>query len=758
MVNDKKRTKRPKRKKRKRRRKKEEEEGDQEEEEQVAEETEEEVAEETEEKIAETKEEKVAETKEEKVAETKETEGLKPESEGEFNNIEDAGEPEAFFEAVSEGGQQVMPSDDGEISFFQGNIDENTRNVTEEGNRITFRSGEQTDATGNNSFFTSEGGITVSSLQSLGAGFAVNRTSDLIGRADFAVAASGNKNTLLLKDSKLFAGVSIASTSTTGANSTTAFVSDLTLLEASIDSIPNETQRANLRAIISQFPSSDSANLRNNPASFSRLTTINDISFGKFSNGFLAVASLDGGSNQFNGDILSLTGNKSAHFIFSNDLTTPPSSQLVKYDLAASSNSTSSGSIGSGITSGSILFDFGLSYGALNASLSHGGTVHTLTGDLDLSGTNFNGGVGLAVNSAGNSHEARFEGFLSGNTNGLPSGIGLSYGILTQDSISGTAIFSQGTVGSVNRTNTGNTANFGFVGTAGVVLDSGSGLQVADSFLFEALGGDSATTTGNIVTAFSTTQPNDRCTGTCTFDQNTSTGVIDVTGPGAFDHFELTTESGHIANTSLRANWARFTGNYTVTKDSISGGQGSAHTIAFRDITPVGANLPSFLAGTTVSYDTVAGGTHFTHLYTQNGVLQSEILSSSTQLQADVNFAAGTVDIAFNGNFTTANGSSGQWNLAGSAANNFSGTAFTFVSLAGTVQSAGISGSNGVNCSANCNIVGQTDTVLLGQFAEGFGGAVSADTAVTNASQPVFTLSGTYVLESSANVPETITR
>ena len=88
----------------------------------------------------------------------------------------------------------------------------------------------------------------------------------------------------------------------------------------------------------------------------------------------------------------------------------------------------------------------------------------------------------------------------------------------------------------------------------------------------------------------------------------------------------------------------------------------------------------------------------------------------------------------------------------------FSGTAFTFVSLAGTVQSAGISGSNGVNCSANCNIVGQTDTVLLGQFAEGFGGAVSADTAVTNASQPVFTLSGTYVLESSANVPETITR
>ena len=737
---------------------KEEEEEEEEKEEEEKEEEEEQVAEETEEEVAEETEEKVAETKEEKVAETKETEGLKPESEGEFNNIEDAGEPEAFFEAVSEGGQQVMPSDDGEISFFQGNIDENTRNVTEEGNRITFRSGEQTDATGNNSFFTSEGGITVSSLQSLGAGFAVNRTSDLIGRADFAVAASGNKNTLLLKDSKLFAGVSIASTSTTGANSTIAFVSDLTLLEASIDSIPNETQRANLRAIISQFPSSDSANLRNNPASFSRLTTINDISFGKFSNGFLAVASLDGGSNQFNGDILSLTGNKSAHFIFSNDLTTPPSSQLVKYDLAASSNSTSSGSIGSGITSGSILFDFGLSYGALNASLSHGGTVHTLTGDLDLSGTNFNGGVGLAVNSAGNSHEARFEGFLSGNTNGLPSGIGLSYGILTQDSISGTAIFSQGPVGSVNRTNTGNTANFGFVGTAGVVLDSGSGLQVADSFLFEALGGDSATTTGNIVTAFSTTQPNDRCTGTCTFDQNTSTGVIDVTGPGAFDHFELTTESGHIANTSLRANWARFTGNYTVTKDSISGGQGSAHTIAFRDITPVGANLPSFLAGTTVSYDTVAGGTHFTHLYTENGVLQSEILSSSTQLQADVNFAAGTVDIAFNGNFTTANGSSGQWNLAGSAANNFSGTAFTFVSLAGTVQSAGISGSNGVNCSANCNIVGQTDTVLLGQFAEGFGGAVSADTAVTNASQPVFTLSGTYVLESSANVPETITR
>ena len=615
-----------------------EEEEKEEEEEQVAEETEEEVAETKEEKIAETKEERVAETKEERVAETKETESLKPENEGEFNNIEDTGEPEAFFEAVSEGGQQAIPSDEGEISFFQANIEQNTKSVTDDRNRTIFRSGEQRDTSGNNAFFTSEGGITASSLQSLGAGFAVTRTRDAIERADFAVAASGGKNTLLFKDSALFAGVSTGSTSTTQANSTTAFVSDLTLLEASIDFIPDETERANLKALISRFSSSDSDNLRNNPASFSGLTTINGISFGRFSNGFLAVASIEGG-NQFHGDVLSLTGNKSAHFIFGNDLTTPPSSQLVKYNLATSSNSTSSASIGNGITSGSILFDFGLSYGALNASLSHGGTVHTLTGDLDLDGTIFNGGVGLAVNSAGNAHEARFEGFLSGDTNGLPSGIGLSYGILTQDPISGTAIFSQGPVGSVNRTNSANTANFGFIGTAGVVLDSGTGLQVADSFLFEALGGDSATTTGNIVTAFSTTQPNDRCTGTCTFDQNTSTGVIDVTGPGAFDHFELTTESGHIANTSLRANWARFTGNYTVTKDFISGSQGSAHTIAFRDITPVGANLPSFLAGTTVSYDTVVGGTHFTHLYTQDGVLQSEILSSSTQLQADVNFA-----------------------------------------------------------------------------------------------------------------------
>ena len=739
---------------------KEKEEGDQE-----NEEKEEKVAEETEEKVAETKEESVAETKEESVAETKETDGLKPKSEGKFNNIEDAGEPEAFFEAVSEGGQQAIPSDDGEISFFQGSIEENAQNVIEDKERTNFRSGEQRDATGSNAFLTSEGSVTVSSLQSLGAGFAVTRTRDAIERADFAVTGSSNKNTLLFNDSALFAGVSIDNTSganSTSASSTTAFVSDLTLLEASINSIPDATQRANFRIIISQFSASDSANLRNNPASFSELTTANDISFGRFSNGFLAVASLNEGSNQFNGDILSLTGNKSAHFILSTDLTTAPTSQLVKYDLAAASSSTSSASVGSGITSGSILFDFGLGYGALDASLSHGGTIHTLTGDLDLTGVIFGGGVGLAVNTAGNSHEARFEGFLSGDTNGLPSGIGLSYGILTQDPISGTAIFDQGTVGDVNRTNHTDTSSFGFVGTAGVVLDSGAGLQAADSFLFNLVPAtDIATTTGNIVTAFSTTSPNDRCTGTCTFDQNTSTRVLDETGPGAFDHFELSTENGHIANTSLRSNWARFTGNYTLTKDNTSGTQGSAHTIAFRDITPVGTNLPSFLAGSSVTYDEVVGGTHFTHLYTENGTLQSEILSSSTQLQADVNFSTGTVDINFNGNFTTANGSSGQWGLTGSASNDFSAsaaTAFTSIALTGTVQSTGISGSNGANCSVNCNIVGVTDTVLLGQFADGFGGAVSADTAVTDATQPVFTLSGTYVLEPSANISSTITR
>ena len=128
-----------------------------------------------------------------------------------------------------------------------------------------------------------------------------------IERADFAVTGSSGKNTLLFKDSALFAGVSIDSANTTGASSTVTFVSDLTLLEASINSIPDETQRANFQTIISQFSSSDSANLRNNPASFSELTTANDISFGRFSNGFLAVASLIEGSNQFNGDILSLT-------------------------------------------------------------------------------------------------------------------------------------------------------------------------------------------------------------------------------------------------------------------------------------------------------------------------------------------------------------------------------------------------------------------------------------------------------------------
>ena len=52
----------------------------------------------------------------------------------------------------------------------------------------------------------------------------------------------------------LFAGVSIGSTGTTEANSTIAFLClDLTLLEASIDFIPNETERANLKALIFNF-------------------------------------------------------------------------------------------------------------------------------------------------------------------------------------------------------------------------------------------------------------------------------------------------------------------------------------------------------------------------------------------------------------------------------------------------------------------------------------------------------------------------
>ena len=721
----------------------------QEEEEQVAEDKNE--AQEEKQQVAEERDERIAEERDEQVTENKRPQ-TKPQNEGKFGNVEDAGEPEGFYETVTQDGPQTIPSEEGEISFFQANIEQNSESLADEGEGIRFKAGEQRNESGVNTFFASPSGVNAISQQSLGSAFTVTRTVDLTTRQDFPIAAAGGNATIFSSNGEMFAG----SDRDTIGQQTSLFFSDLSLIEASTGLISDSIQSRNVQQILDSLTRDERSALAGTPARVHDTNTIDSITFGRFINGFALAATIDETSGVIRRGLISLDGNKSFHFIFSNSLATIPTSQLVRYDLSGASNSTSGSSVGSGITSGSIKFDFGLGYGALDASLSHDGTIHTLFGDFLLIDKIFTGGSGLAINSAGNHHEARFEGFFSGSSNNLPQGIGLSYGILTQDPILGTATFSQGAVGSSNLTNSSSIADFGFVGTAFAGITS-TGVTIADSYLFESVSGDSATTTGNLVTAFSTSSPGDRCASTCTFDRGTSNVTLDSTGPSPFDHFDIITGGAQIANTPLRSNWGRFSGNYTLTQDGITSPTGTAHTIAFRNITPVGANLPSFLAGTTATYDTKTGGTQFTHIYTDAGVVQSEILSTGTNLQATIDFGAGTVSVAFNGSFSLNNGTAGSWQLAGSSANNFGATAFTNIALTGTVTSSGISGSNGVNCSVNCNIGGVTDTVLVGQFAEGFGGAVSADTAPTNTNQPLFTVSGTYLLEQSSTFSSTIT-
>ena len=403
------------------------------------------------------------------------------------------------------------------------------------------------------------------------------------------------------------------------------------------------------------------------PARVHDTNTIDSITFGRFINGFALAATIDETSGVIHRGLISLDGNKSFHFIFSNSLATIPTSQLVRYDLSGASNSTSGSSVGSGITSGSIKFDFGLGYGALDASLSHDGTIHTLFGDFLLIDKIFTGGSGLAINSAGNHHEARFEGFFSGSSNNLPQGIGLSYGILTQDPILGTATFSQGAVGSSNLTNSSSIADFGFVGTAFAGITS-TGVTIADSYLFESVSGDSATTTGNLVTAFSTSSPGDRCASTCTFDRGTSNVTLDSTGPSPFDHFDIITGGAQIANTPLRSNWGRFSGNYTLTQDGITSPTGTAHTIAFKYNSGWRKSTIIFSwNNSNLRHKRLVVRSLLTFIRTQ-ALFNRKYYQPGTNLQATIDFGAGTVSVAFNGSFSLNNGAAGSWQLAGSSA------------------------------------------------------------------------------------------
>ena len=184
-----------------------------------------------------------------------------------------------------------------------------------------------------------------------------------------------------------------------------------------------------------------------NPAQLAENTTMGDIGWGRWANGYFLGVNANGETFLFD-----LTGNQSMHYIYGPDPGTIPSSGTAFYNFIGGTQSTSlSGdTIGNGVTDGAIYVDFGSSTAGLRMNVDHNGNVYFVNGKLTM---DTGGGSGLSDYAATASTAASgsacnpgctttLEGGFAGSAiAGHPADIGLSYDIQESDPIMGVAAF-----------------------------------------------------------------------------------------------------------------------------------------------------------------------------------------------------------------------------------------------------------------------------------------------------------------------------
>ena len=500
---------------------------------------------------------------------------------------------------------------------------------------------------------------------------------------------------------------------------------------------------------LASVPEEDLALLKSNPAEFAERTNSPDglLTYGRWQNGYVLGIDATLNGTLTGSTIELLSGFKSEHLVYG-DPPTANSQVLAKYNFVGGTRSTSSISneLGSGLTAASILFDFALGYGSLEGTLVHDAVMYSLLGDLVQDGTTFSGLGGVARTSS-RDYAADFVGFFSGHNGIAPRALGLSYGVYTPGVIAGVAAF--GLIGSGD-------SQLRLLPQGSVVglshyfeQPDGCGfgcLLSSSSYLYNVGGSNTGVLSGNLLDSFRTEEPSDRCSGlTCSFNRNSSVATVDLTGPPAFNPRSDNSQSPTGAHTQLGVNWARFSPGYSATKNTNHVERGSAHIITLKNPT-VQSDLPNTGTGT---YNVLRGGTKPTVLFATGGVLQPEVVGDLTAASITVDFATGAANASFAGSFADG-GNGGTFALAGQDSVAFTNSTFAFMPLSGRLVSAQVS-ANGASCSPGfCALVGRTDMQIVGSTGQAIGGVFDATTLPRAGGQPVFGVSGTYLLEQSS--------
>lgn len=178
-----------------------------------------------------------------------------------------------------------------------------------------------------------------------------------------------------------------------------------------------------------------------NPAEVADFTTVDPTFWGRWTNGNVLTL-LESGETV----VEELSGNQSLHFIFGSEPSSIPTSAQASYDFIGGTRSTSfsGATIGQGVTSGSLIINFGSATGSINMVVDHAGNIFNISGPLGIDAT-FNkffdiGGV------FANSTQTFIDGSFGGpnDADGFPTFANLYYEINVADPIEGVAAFGLG--------------------------------------------------------------------------------------------------------------------------------------------------------------------------------------------------------------------------------------------------------------------------------------------------------------------------
>ena len=544
----------------------------------------------------------------------------------------------------------------------------------------------------------------------------------------FGNSDAGNGLTIVTRGGLPIAAIQVNNENAGPFDSDISFLaSDIDVLRQAIDAFPDQqVVTAGNQALtrIEQNHAAEVAAMRANPATIAPedfgLTSDGLLTKGRFVDGFLLDAEVDRVSGLLWKDFRELTGFRSEHFIYGIDPGPIAFMDQGTYTFSGGTFSTAAdgSSIGLGVTSGSLVVNFGLGTGTIDMIVNHSPMLFDISGSFQFgaltgAGRKFFSNAGTVIDAEDIGavphccYPVKIDGFFSGvnSATAAPPAAGVAYNILAGKDILGVAGFrlsASGPLPAPTEVVLGYAMNFDDFGQSHI-----NGLA----------GGDS-TAAGAVINI----NPFNSATTSSGDTFNRATSTIAETG----------------SNALLSADWTRFGEpggtpvNYSVyTPTAVNGVDGAPlghfHAIYTTAPTPV----PVIASMTGIGYFTTrVGGTTWTANFGAGGASFEQATAMTAAFTA--NFTTGMMDsVSYYGNFP-----SGNFGLASAAPVPFSGGWNN--NLQGSVSGFG-------GCTSSCAFYGTSAWAFAGPNAEGIIASFQGNTA---SGDPNVAVSGT-----TANVP-----